>query len=78
VTLGSIQMGGGASWTGQGTVLFGENFGPLQQVSDAGGNPQAVIPLEKDEAGNMSPTLLPGGKEVLFDSNVGSATSGSE
>ena len=78
VTLGTGQGNGGISWTNQGTILFGGNFAPLQQIPESGGSPQPLMQLDKGEAGNESPVLLPGGKEVLFVSNVGSGTGGAK
>jgi serine/threonine-protein kinase len=78
VTLGSADMGGGsASWTSQGTILFGGGFATLQQIPESGGTPQPVFQLDKGETGNVSPMLLPGGKEVIFGAGPGSATGGS-
>ncbi len=67
VTLASIGRGE-ANWTSQGRILLeaGSGFGPLRQVSELGGNPQPLFSLEKGEAENIEPVLLPGGKEVAF------------
>ena len=77
VTLASAGRGE-ANWTSQGRILLeaGSGFGPLRQVSELGGNPQPLFPLEKGEAENIEPVMLPGGKEVAFISNVGSGTGG--
>jgi Tol biopolymer transport system component/predicted Ser/Thr protein kinase len=66
-----------ANWTSQGRILLGSGFEPLEQVSELGGNPQTLFPLEKGETGNTDPVLLPGGKEVAYVSGVGSGTGGS-
>jgi Tol biopolymer transport system component len=65
ITLCDVAGAGGASWSKQGTIVFG-TFGPLMQVSDAGGTPQALTHVEKDEIGQFWPEFLPGGKSVLF------------
>ncbi len=78
VTLGTTQGNGGINWTSQGTILFGGSFAALQQIPESGGSPQPLLQLDKGEAGNESPVLLPGGKEVLFVSNVGSGTGGAK
>ena len=78
VTLGTAQGNGSITWTTQGTILFGGNFAPLQQIPQSGGSPQPFMQLDKGEAGNESPVLLPGGKQVLFVSNVGSGTGGAK
>jgi serine/threonine protein kinase/Tol biopolymer transport system component len=60
----------GASWGRQGTIVFG-TIGPLMQVSDAGGTPQALTHLEKGEAAHTWPEFLPDGKGVLFTVGLG-------
>ncbi len=56
----------GASWGSQGTIVLGNVQGPLSQVSDAGGTPQPMTHLAKEERGQVWPEFLPGGKSVLF------------
>jgi serine/threonine-protein kinase len=57
----------GISWGSQGMIaLSPQSTGPLQQVSDAGGNPQPLTRLEKGEISHRWPDFLPGGKGVLF------------
>jgi serine/threonine-protein kinase len=71
LTLCDVSIPNGASWGGQGTIIFG-NFGrPLQQVSDTGGNPQPLTRLEKGETTHGWPDQLPGSKAVLFSSTQG-------
>jgi len=76
VTLASFSGRSEANWTSQGRILVGSVFGQIHQLSDLGGDPQPLFPLEKGEAGNFDPVLLPGGKEVAFFSSVGSGTGG--
>jgi serine/threonine-protein kinase len=57
----------GASWGSQGVIAFAPRAAvPLQQVSDAGGNPQPLTRFEIGEGSQQFPDLLPGGKAVLF------------
>jgi Tol biopolymer transport system component len=60
----------GASWSRQGTIVFG-TIGPLMQVSDSGGTPKALTHLEKGDTAHMWPEFLPGGKDVLFTVGFG-------
>jgi eukaryotic-like serine/threonine-protein kinase len=76
ITLAPVTTGVQPAWTSQGTIFFGTAFGQLYQIPDAGGNPQALFQLDKGEAGERDPVLLPGGKEVAFTSSVGSGTGG--
>jgi serine/threonine protein kinase len=76
VTLTSLNGRASANWTDRGTILFGPVLSSAQQISEAGGNPQQLFPLDNDEAGEGDPILLPGGKAVAFESNVGSGTGG--
>ena len=76
VTLASFSGRVTANWTSQGRILVGPSFSPLEQLSELGGNPQPLFPLEKGEAGDDDGLSLPGGKEVAFISSVGSGTGG--
>jgi Tol biopolymer transport system component/predicted Ser/Thr protein kinase len=60
----------GASWSRQGTIVFG-TIGPLMQVSDSGGTPKALTHLEKGDTAHMWPEFLPSGKDVLFTVGFG-------
>ncbi|PYS41696.1 MAG: hypothetical protein DMG14_06390, partial [Acidobacteria bacterium] len=59
----------GASWGSRGTIAFLPSFGPLQQISESGGSPQALTRLDKDETNHAWPEFLPGGTAVLFTSS---------
>ena len=61
---------------GSGDNSWWSAFWPLEKISETGGNPQPLFPLDKGETGNYDPVLLPGGKAVAFLSNVGSGTGG--
>jgi len=69
VALGDATQPRGASWGGQGMIAFEPAaITVLQQVADAGGTPQPLVPLGKGEPGDRWPDLLPGSKAVLFTS----------
>jgi serine/threonine protein kinase len=72
VTLGDAVSPQGASWGSQGMIAFGsERAAVLQQVSEAGGTPQALTRLEKGENDHDWPEFLPGDKTVLFAASGG-------
>ncbi len=74
LTLGDANAPRGASWGSQGMIAFATpQAGVLQQVSEAGGTPQALTRLEKGETDHGWPDFLPGGKAVLFAGGTGSA-----
>jgi Tol biopolymer transport system component len=76
VSLADVSLGefSGASWGSQGLIAFAPFSGlPLQQVSDAGGNPQPLTRLDKGEISHRQPDFLPGGKGVLFATVAGGA-----
>jgi serine/threonine-protein kinase len=54
----------GASWSADGTILFGQPKG-IMRVSANGGTPELVIPAKEGEQVD-SPQLLPDGDSVLF------------
>ena len=65
VAIADADFQGGAAWAPDDTILFASNHG-LVRVPAAGGTPQ---PFTKTEAGlHWWPTLLPGGRVVLFSS----------
>jgi Tol biopolymer transport system component len=66
ITICDAPLAAGASWTSHGTILLGATGLGLEQVSDAGGTPQALTHLEKGETDHGWPEFLPGGKAVLF------------
>jgi eukaryotic-like serine/threonine-protein kinase len=67
VTLGEIEQARGASWGNQGMIVFAPSaYSVLLGVSEAGGAPQSLTRLEKEENSNRWPEFLPGGKAVLF------------
>jgi len=70
VTLCDAATALGGSWGSRGTIVFG-TIGPLMQVSDAGGTPQALTHLEKGEPAHAWPAFLPDGHAVLFTIGLG-------
>ncbi len=58
----------GASWGREDTIVFGTHDGGLRQVSADGGTPEELTTLDKEkgEVTHRLPSLLPGGKGVLF------------
>jgi Tol biopolymer transport system component/tRNA A-37 threonylcarbamoyl transferase component Bud32 len=71
VTLGDAAVPFGASWGSQGTIVFTPAIGILQQVSDTGGAVKPVTHLQQGEIAHGWPEFLPGGKALLFATNVG-------
>lgn len=68
ITLCDIRTIRGATWSGDGVILFGEQLAGLQRVPASGGTPSPVTQLNK-EAGELAhyyPQFLPGGKEFLY------------
>src|SRR5207245_7857752 len=72
VTLCDVPDGRGGSWGDDGTIVFTpNNRAALSKVSSAGGTPQPLTTLDKQE-GEITqrwPQVLPGGKAVLFTSS---------
>jgi Tol biopolymer transport system component len=58
----------GATWLTDGTIIFSRPNSGLQRVSAEGGEPVAVTSLSQTprEFDHHSPTLLPGGRALLF------------
>ena len=68
-TLSSDVGGGlsrGATWVGEGVIVFAPYSSVLQRVSDAGGAARPLTRFETGETLHMWPQALPGGKAVLF------------
>src|SRR6266849_3923141 len=78
LTLCDVSLTRGASWGSQGTIVLGNFGGPLQQVSDAGGTPQPLSRLDKEENIHGWPEFLPGGKAVLFAAGTGGGNNWSD
>jgi serine/threonine-protein kinase len=56
----------GASWTSDGTILFGRGPDGIWQVSAGGGQPSQRITVDAKKEIAFGPQMLPGGKAVLF------------
>jgi Tol biopolymer transport system component len=66
----------GASWGSQGVIAFTQRTnGPIQQVSDAGGNVQPLTRLAQGESSHGGPWFLPGGKGLLFNIQINNVAS---
>jgi eukaryotic-like serine/threonine-protein kinase len=67
-TVQNLIAGGGLigyDWGADGTIRMGSTSG-LQQIPGAGGAPSALTRLQSGETAHVMPTLLPGGRGVLF------------
>src|SRR2546428_1798279 len=56
----------GASWTSDGTILFGRGADGIWQVSAGGGQPSQRITVDAKKEIASGPQMLPGGTAVLF------------
>jgi serine/threonine-protein kinase len=75
LTLGEAQIPRGASWGGQGTIIFATSpFSVLHHVPDGGGTTQGLTLLAKGENSHRWPEFLPGGRAVLFSAALTSST----
>ena len=73
VTLCDAPNGRGGWWADDGSIVFTPNNIPqtsLQRVSSAGGTPQPLTMLASGEVTQRWPQVLPGGRAVLFTSDV--------
>ena len=66
VLLCGAPAGGGGSWTGDDTIVFGSRGSGLSRVPAAGGSPEPLTMLGPDDGGHRWPHVLPGGRAVLF------------
>jgi Tol biopolymer transport system component/predicted Ser/Thr protein kinase len=74
LALANAPFDGGAAWGNQGTIAFSpSNASALQQMSDAGGAPQPLTRLGKNDGSHRWPEFLPGGKAVLFGNGAAGA-----
>ena len=72
-TLADATLANGVSWGSQGTIAFSVATSTfLQQVSEAGGEPQPLTRLEPGEVSHRWPEFLPGGKAVMFAASTSS------
>ena len=71
VTLCPAPVFRGGSWAEDGSIVFQPAaVGGLMRVSSNGGTAEPLVPLAEGEATQRWPQVLPGGKAVLFTSNV--------
>jgi len=68
VTLGGdVSFARGATWGGQGAIIFAPTANSvLQQISDGGGTLRPLTHFEKGEATHRWPEFLPDGRSLLF------------
>jgi len=68
VTLCKVTASRGASWSSDGTIVFGQAASGLMRVSAAGGEPQPLTSVPADSGeGHAAPHVLPGGNGILFE-----------
>ena len=60
----------GASWEEDGNIYFGQGTEGIFRVSETGGEPEIVVPMQDGELAH-GPQLLPGGEWVLFTLSSG-------
>ena len=59
--------GRGATWSQRDVIVFASAaFGPLSEVSAAGGTPVQLTSVERDDITHRNPHFLPDGKRLLF------------
>ena len=69
----------GGTWNREGVILFsGTNGSGILQVSAAGGEPKAVLQLDKSrqESAQMNPHFLPDGRHFVYSSQTSSGKGG--
>ncbi len=57
-------------WESDDSILFQSGTGGIWRVSAAGGTPTAVTKLQAGDVQHRSPAILPGGKALLYTSNL--------
>ncbi len=62
----------GGAWNSSGTILIGMNFSGILRVSDSGGEPVEISPLDKQLGENSLryPQFLPGGDRFIYYSRT--------
>ena len=66
--LASATFSTGASWNGEGAILYSPSRGALFQVPEGGGTPTQVTTLGDGAPRHESPHFLPDGRRFLFSS----------
>ena len=59
-------QGLGGAWNQDGTIVFGHQWRGLMRIDAAGGTPEEVTQVEKNEIGHRWPSFLPDGKHFLY------------
>ena len=77
VTLADAPGNRGGTWAEDGSIVFSPTpRSALMRVAEAGGPAQPVTKLAEGEFGHRWPQILPGGRAVIFTSNVGELGTG--
>ena len=66
ISLCEVALGGGGSWSEDGTIIAALNIFGLARIPSAGGVPTPVTKLAPGEIVHRWPQVLPGGKAVVF------------
>ncbi len=78
ITLCDVSTAEGGSWGEDGNIIaaLSSTGSVLSRIPAAGGAPMPVTQLAQGEVTHRWPQILPGGKAVLFTSNIGAAFDG--
>jgi serine/threonine-protein kinase len=75
VALCDVQLGLGAAWNDDDTIIFAPNvFSGLWRIPAGGGTPEVLTQLEENEFSHRWPEILPGGDAVIFTAGVAGVT----
>jgi serine/threonine-protein kinase len=81
ITLCEVDRSRGAAWTPDGNIVFSPDQGSaLMQVSDNGGEPQPLTELDeaRGELSHRWPSVVPGGRAVVFTVGTRESTTADE
>jgi serine/threonine protein kinase len=71
VKLASVSRGGGGNWGPNGEIVFTSADSGLLKISEGGGEPETLRPLEFTSVGSPVPHILPDGKHVVYTEGIG-------
>ncbi len=66
VTIAATGIANGATWSPQGNVVYGQVGFGLRTVPESGGDVRLITHLAKGDTDHRWPSMLPGGKAVVF------------